>query len=268
MLQIIADDLGLDPAVNEGIFFAFKNGLIDKTSLMANGLAFDHAVAGLAETADLKLGIHLSLVEEKSLLDKEQIPTLVNGEGFFYKNHRLFFIRYILGLIKKDDIKKGAEAQIHKCLEAGIKPEFINSHQHLHLLPGVMDIIISLAKKYGIPYIRIVHEPLDGRGSLFRKAQLCFVRFLSGMAKKRIIRSGLRCNDFFIGFLNAGNLSKSDIDLALKINNDYPDKTIELGCHPGFETESLKIKYKHWGVYNWQKEIKMLQEFIHKNIKT
>ena len=59
MLQIVADDLGLDPAVNEGIFFAFKNGLIDKTSLMANGSAFDHAVAGLTQAAGLKLGIHL-----------------------------------------------------------------------------------------------------------------------------------------------------------------------------------------------------------------
>lgn len=264
---VVADDLGLDPAVNEGIFFAFKNGLIDGTSLMANGLAFDHAVAGLPEASGLKLGIHLVLVEEKSLLDKEQIPTLVNGEGFFYKNHRLFFIRYILGLIKKDDIKKEVEAQIHKCLEAGIKPEFINSHQHLHLLPGIIDIVISLAKKYEIPYIRIVNESLETRGSLFRKARLCFLRFLSGMAKKKIIRNGLRCNDFFVGFLNAGNLSLNDLASVRKLQKKYPDKTIELGCHPSFEDESLKIKYKHWGGYNWQKELKVLQEYDYKNIK-
>lgn len=153
------------------------------------------------------------------------------------------------------------KAQIDKCLAAGVRPAFINSHQHLHLLPGITNIVISLAKEYGISYIRIVNEPLEAKGSLFRHAQLCFLRFLSGTAKERIIRSGLRCNDFFIGFLNAGNLSKSDIGLALKINNNYPDKTIELGCHPGFEDENLKIKYKHWGAYNWQKEIKMLQEY-------
>ena len=44
---IIADDLGLNSAVNEGIFFAFKNGLISGASLMPNGEAFDDAIQRL-----------------------------------------------------------------------------------------------------------------------------------------------------------------------------------------------------------------------------
>ena len=257
MLRIIADDLGLAESVNDGIVFLLKEKKIDGVSLMANGEAFEDAVSKIkemgikyVEDALPHIGVHFVLVDEKPL------------SGFkSYKNYINFFFAYIFGRINKKGIEIELRAQIEKIISNGIKPAFINSHQHLHLLPGVMDIMISLAKKYGISYIRIIHEPLKARGSLVRKAQLCFVRLLSGMAKKRIIRNGLRCNDFFIGFLNAGNLSKSDIDLALKINNDYPDKIIELGCHPGFEAESLKIKYKHWGAYNWQKEIKMLQEY-------
>lgn len=255
---IIADDLGLDPAVNEGIFFAFKNDLINGASLMANGEAFDDAIRQCLEVELPNIGAHLVLVEEKSLLGREQIPTLVNNRGLLHKNHRVFFIRYILGLIKKDEIKKEIEAQIQKILGAGIKPQFINSHQHLHLLPGIMNIVISLAKKYGISYIRIVNEPIQTKGSLFRKAQLIFLNFLSWMAKKKIIRAGLKYNDFFVGFLNAGNLKSEDITYALDLQKKFSNKTIELGCHPGFENEGLREKYRAWG-YHWQSDIKALE---------
>ena len=245
---VVADDLGLDPAVNEGIFFAFKNGLIDGASLMANGEAFDDAIRQRLEVELSNVGVHLVLVEEKSL-SGIKLP----------KNHKTFFIRYILGFIKKDEIKRELEAQIQKILGADVKPQFINSHQHLHLLPGIMDIVISLAKKYEIPYIRIVNEPLSAKGSLFRKIQLGFLNFLSWSAKKKITRNNLKCNDFFIGFINAGNLKKDDLVLAKKLQSKYPNKFIELGCHPGFESAELIAKYGHWK-YNWQKESETLRK--------
>lgn len=260
-LIVVADDLGLDESINEGIFFAFKEGLIDWASLMVNGQAFDHAVAGIKTTPGLKVGIHLVLVEEKSILLRSEIPSLLNHKGLFYRSHRIFFILYILGLVKHDELKKEIEAQIKKVLEMGIKPQFINSHQHLHLLPGIMDIIISMAQKYNIPYIRIVNEPLEASGSLFRKVQLCFLKFLSFWAKNKIIKNGLQCNDLFVGFLHAGNLSKSDIDFARRLNHKYPEKIIELGCHPGFENPYLTTRYKKWG-YHWQYEIEVLKSLF------
>jgi len=257
-LIVVADDLGLDESINDGIFFAFKEGLLDWASLMANGKAFEHAVAGIKATPSLKVGIHLVLVEEKSILLRNEISSLLNREGLLYKSHRIFFIRYILGLIKRNELKKEIEAQIKKVLETGIKPQFINSHQHLHLLPSITNIVVSLAKKYDIPYLRIVNEPLELSGGVLRKIQLCFLKFLSRRAHRKIIVSGLMRNDFFVGFLRAGNLSKSDIDFARRLNRKYPEKIIELGCHPGFENEVLQKTYQHWN-YHWQKEIEVLK---------
>lgn len=244
---IIADDLGLDSAVNEGIFFAFKNKLINGASLMANGEGFDDAIQRLKDLPSINVGIHLVLVEERPLTPIK-LP----------KNHKIFFIKYILGLISLKAIEKELEAQIQKILGVGIKPQFINSHQHLHLLPGIMDITISLAKKYGIDYIRIVNEPIQTRGSLFRKAQLIFLNFLSWIAKKKIIKAVLKTNDFFVGFINAGNLKSEDIIYAFDLQKKFPDKTIELGCHPGFENEGLKEKYRAWG-YHWRGDIRTLE---------
>lgn len=249
MLQIVADDLGLNPAVNEGVFFAFKNGLIDGASLMANGEAFDDAIQRLKDFPGANIGAHLVLVEEKSLTGIK-----------LSKNHKTFFVKYILGLIRKDDIAKEMEAQIQKILKAGIKPQFINSHQHLHLLPGIMRIIISLAKRSGIFYIRIVNEPVFlGHGKLFRQTQLLFLNFLSKLAKNKIRKAGLKYNDYFVGFIDAGKLGEGDIKKAEKLAQKYSDKIIELGCHPGHEDEGLREKYKHWK-YNWQMELDVLKK--------
>lgn len=244
---IVADDLGLDSAVNEGVFFAFKNGLIDGASLMANGEAFDDAINRLNNFPSVRIGAHLVLVEEESLTGIK-----------FPQNHKIFFFRYVLGLIRKNEVEKELEAQVQKILRAGIKPAFMNSHQHLHLLPGIMDTTIFLAKKYEIPYIRIIKEPISSRGGLFRKAQLVFLNFLSWLAKKKISKAGLSCNDYFVGFISAGNLSLDDLISVRKLQNKFPDKLIELGSHPGFESTELVQKYSHWR-YNWQKEIEVLK---------
>lgn len=261
-LWIVADDLGLDEYLDEGIFFAAKNNLIDGVSIVAGSSAFDNAVRKLKEYPNLAVGIHLALVEEKSVLDKNSVQSLINKDGFFHKNHQIFFVRYCLGLIRKEEIKKEFEAQIERCLAAGLKIEFINSHQHLHLLPGIRDIAIELAKKYGIQLIRTVNEPLTVKGNLFRKGQLIFLRFLSNRARDKIKASHLKSNDFFVGFINAGKLSEPDIIIAQKLSQENPEKLIELGCHPGFENEYVRARYKSWGGYNWQNEIKSLKNVL------
>ena len=250
MLKIIADDLGLHKSVNDGIIFLLKEGKIDGTSLMANGEAFEDAVEQCIDARLSNIGVHLNLVEQVSVISGKPLS----------KSHRIFFVKYILGLIAKDVVREELKAQIEKVIRTGIKPFFLNGNQHLHLLPGIMDIVIDLAKKHNISYIRVVNEPVNlFSGKFSRKLQLLFLNFLSVKAKKKIQKTGLQCNDYFIGFVSAGSLSHSDIKFAEKLVAQYPDKIIELGCHPGSETEGFKNKYSHWGNYNWRDELELLK---------
>lgn len=251
-VQVIADDLGLNAAVNDGIFLGLNKGFIDGASLMPNGKAFEDALSKIRNLDNPKIGIHFVLVEENPLVLKT-----------FSKNHRIFFIKYIFGLISVRSIKRELEAQLNKCIQAGIKPAFINSHQHLHLLPGIMNIVIGLAKKHDILYIRTINEPVVFRKTkVMRKIQLLFLNFLSKLARSKIQKEGLLSNDYFIGFVNAGNLTKEDVLKAKNIKQPNPDKIIELGCHPGFEDEMLKENYRDWK-YNWKMEFELL-DFIYR----
>jgi chitin disaccharide deacetylase len=257
-LKIIADDLGLHEKVNEGIILGLKNGWINGASIMANGDAYEDAIERLKEISNPNVGIHLVLVEENPLSNKDLVKSLVSKNGKFFKNHKVFFLRYILGMISNKDIELELRTQIDKVRESGVKINFINSHQHLHLLPGIMDIVIRLAKEYDISYIRTVREPIGGLNPI-RVLQLCFLRFLSNKAKISLERNGLKTNDFFFGFLNAGNLNRKTIIKARKFGEEHKDMMIELGTHPGYEDDDLRMKYKSWGSYNWQKELDLLR---------
>ena len=178
MLKIIADDFGLAGCVNEGIIHLLTTGKINGASLMANGAAFDDAVFKIKSAAagDLNIGAHLVWVEEKSL-SGVRLPG----------SYKALVIKYALGFIKLADIELETRAQLDKIIRSGVKPRFINSHQHLHLLPGIIDMVVKLAPEYGIAYIRAVNEPTPFRGGkLFRKLQILFLRWLSRSAKMKI----------------------------------------------------------------------------------
>ena len=259
-MKIIADDFGLHKKVNEGIVLGLKNGWINGASIMVVGEAYEDAIQRLKSIENPNIGVHLVLVEENPLSNINLIKSLVTKEGRLFKGHKTFLIRYILGLIKEKDIELELRTQINKLIKSGVKPSFLNSHQHLHLLPKIMDIVIKLAKEYDISYIRIVREPIEGL-NLVRIIGLVLLRFLSGKAEAKIRKNNLNTNDFFVGFLHAGNLKQNDIEKAKKLGSKYPNKVIELGTHPGYESEELKMKYGTWGSYSWQKELNILKNF-------
>ena len=147
------------------------------------------------------------------------------------------------------------KAQINKCIQVGIKPVFINSHQHLHLLPNIMDMTIKLAKEFDIPYIRVVVEPISlGKGKLFRQAQLLFLNFYHG-CKKKIKRPVFNIM-IFMGFIDAGNLNIKSLKLVEKLQKRI-QKNHRIGVSPDLKIKLVE-KYKHWH-YHWAKEIEVLK---------
>ena len=68
-LIVNADDFGFTRDVNEGIVEAHRDGILTATTLMANGDAFEDAVALARATPSLDVGCHAVLVQGRSVLD-------------------------------------------------------------------------------------------------------------------------------------------------------------------------------------------------------
>jgi len=141
-----ADDFGLSEKVNEGILYAHREGILTSTSIMACGPAFDHAVHLIKEVDSLDIGVHLTAIEERPLLSPLYIPSLVTKEGRFYPHAKHFLKNYLLGRISLEEVRLEFTKQIEKILDSGIDITHIDSHQHIHILPGIFKITVSLAK--------------------------------------------------------------------------------------------------------------------------
>lgn len=259
MKQLIvnADDFGLTSEVNHGIIQGFKKGIVTSTSLIAVGEGFFNAVQLIKKNPLIDVGAHLTLTEESAILSKQEIPTLVDDFGKFRKNTYQFFYDYMRKRILKNEVKKEFEAQIEKIYNSGIKISHIDSHQHVHLLPDILDIILELAKKYGITYIRCPNERIEFSNIFIAKKiprliQQIALNSFCFFARNRLKRYAV---DHFFGFFDGGHLEKCRL---LKILAKQNNGISEIMCHPGSHCNGkTSEKYSHWN-YNWQDELNCL----------
>ena len=163
-LIVNADDFGLHAAVNHGIRDAYSGGIVTSTSLMAVGAAFDEAVAIARDCPELGVGVHLTLVGARPVASA--VASLVDGKGDFCASYPVFLRRYLQGTIRRDEVARELAAQIEKVTQAGIRPTHLDSHQHLHVVPGISAIVLDLARRFAIPAVRIPAEPLGFFGGL------------------------------------------------------------------------------------------------------
>ena len=63
-----ADDFGMSKAHNRAVLDGYNNGFLSSASICANGPSFESAVNEiLPECQNLSLGVHLNIIEGKSL---------------------------------------------------------------------------------------------------------------------------------------------------------------------------------------------------------
>ena len=268
-LIVNADDFGISEKVNEGIFLAHTKGILTSTSLIANGIAFNHALNVYKTAPTIGVGVHLTLVEEKPLSNPGQIKSLIGKNGMFHHSVTDFAKEYVLGRICFKEVYQELEAQILKIKDSGLPISHLDSHQHVHMLPKIFSISIQLAKKYKIPAIRMTYEKPH---SFMIKRLTMLVRFVQLLALNFFCRlnknNDLAFPNHFFGFFYSGNLNYQNLQTILK---KLPSNGLcEIICHPGIYDPDNR--YTHWG-YNWSDELEALMnpkilDFINnKNIR-
>jgi len=241
-LIVNADDFGLTESISDGIIKTYKEGIVRSVSVIVNTPSFEYSVRLLKENPELDAGVHLTFVGEDMPVTGE-VRGLTSKEGFYLNWKRVLFNRF-LNPIDKKGLEREARAQIEKLLEAGIAPSHIDSHQHLHLLPEISNIVLELAKEYGIKFVRC---PRSEQKWYF------FVNHLSKKLKKELLQTGFPPPPEFLGFNCSGKLTTGQLK---NIMDRLSSGTYELMVHPGFENDALRQRYR-WG-YKWEEEMMTL----------
>jgi hopanoid biosynthesis associated protein HpnK len=252
-LIVNADDFGLCEGVNRGIAQAFDQGIVTSASMLVTGDAFDQAAALARERPGLDLGIHLSLIHTRPLCPPERIPSLVGPNGRLHADWRAFLTRYLRKDLRPTDIEAELRAQIEKALSTGLTFSHIDSHQHMHMLPGVLLIVVRLASEYGIGAVRYpsqgrVASRLRGR----RLAELLALRAACRLSRPLVLGNGLLLADDFRGFAEAGRWDSESLADTIY---DLESGLTEIGCHPG--SDDAIDSHLGWG-YRWEQELAAL----------
>jgi chitin disaccharide deacetylase len=238
-LIVNADDFGFTRGVNEGIIQGFREGVITSTTLMANGNAFDDAVAQAQANPKLRIGCHLVLVGGKGVAQKQQIPSLADFEGNLPATLGLLMKRILRGSVSEGDLVTELRAQVAKIVACGIQPTHFDSHKHTHAHPRVLRACIRVAKEFGIHRLR---KPFEDFGTLFRSAtgdgwrswkQRATAMASHAMApsfRKAVRKYKMDTPEHFRGIAATGRLNTRTI---LAMIEGMPEGTSELMCHPG-----------------------------------
>ena len=235
-LIVTADDVGLHPGMTRGALAAHDRGIVTAVSVSPNGRDFEPAVELLRDHPRLEVGAHLTLVGERPLSPPATIPSLAGPDGRLHAGYPAFAARYALGRIRPLDLETELRAQVERLLATGLRVVHLNSHQHLHVLPRVLEIVLKLAQEHGIPAVRIPNEP-DVRFTL-RGLQIAALNALGRSARGRRT----------VGVRVAGHLNPQRLRRCL----DRVEGVTELVCHPGLGDEELAAAYD-WG-YAWEEE--------------
>ncbi len=216
-LIVNADDFGFTRDVNAGIVQAHRHGILTATTLMANGDAFDDAVALARETPTLDIGCHLVMVQGRSVLDpsrempatlKDLIFALGRGEIPVY-----------------DEIA----AQVRKIIAAGIQPSHLDTHKHTHLLPPVLEAVAKVAREFQIPWVRRPFDfGIDAKAQVTKRLVAMVMRIMRPRFASAL--EGLRTTDHFAGFQITGTLNDGSLAETLE---KLPPGLTEFMCHPG-----------------------------------
>ena len=239
-LIINADDYGYFPCINQGIIEAAQFGILTATGILANSSDLSTQLKNL-DTTNLDLGVHLNLTF-KAPLSELMRQKLARWNGNF-PDAQTMSLMILSGKISVNDVRMEWQLQIDACQPR--KLVFLNSHEHIHMLPVLFPVVLKLAQDYNIPHVRFTradwHWPMK-RSVLFRNTMLQVMQ---------LINRSLHTAEMpiFLGLTQSGKL---DLIYLEKIFSKLkPGQCYELMCHPGrFNpqeiTDSKLIAYHEW----------------------
>ena len=250
---VTGDDFGLAQPVNEAVELAHRDGILTTTSLMVNAPHAADAIERARRLPSLRVGLHLVLVEGRPVLPAEQIPALAGPDGqFSNRPARAGFSFFFKPGIRRQ-LEAEIEAQFQEFSETGLKLDHVNAHNHMHLHPTVLRLILKVGRHHGLAAVRIPREPpfrswraSQGKSLVSRLAKWLYLCPWNALMRGKLRIQGISSNDQIFGLHDSGFMNA---ELLLRILPELPDGVTEIYFHPATrrsrETDETMSHYQH-----------------------
>jgi predicted glycoside hydrolase/deacetylase ChbG (UPF0249 family) len=251
-LLVHADDFGNSKSITDDILECFQaSSSLSGTSIIPNGLAFEYAINKFNTMHhDRRLGVHINLREGRPCLPPNDIPLLVDKDGYFRHSFLSLVAAYYLPRKRRAElagqVKAEIAAQIGRVQKKIVDGNglYIDSHQHFHMIPFVFNLVVELKNKFHIEYIRIPKEKIFfhiDKNSISNYFGMNLIKhfllnYLSSKCTRYLQGTDIRYPDYFVGVLFTGNMTMPCINKALSVlekNGKASDLVVEILFHPG-----------------------------------
>ena len=245
-----ADDYGYFDCVSRGILASASQGIVTATGVFANAPHFDEHVAWLRECDGLDVGIHLTLTTGEPLTS-DMRKGLSRWSGRFPGKFPMA-MAIISGAISVEGIAGEWRAQIERCRSSGLRVRFLNSHEHMHMLPALFRVTSALARDHAISHVRYSTSSLAWKMSGDALSRGAIMKALATINRREAKVPAAR----FLGMETSGRLDLPYLertDPYLRAGEVY-----ELMCHPGHYDAQEVSDPRLVGYHDWEGELRTL----------
>jgi len=243
-----ADDFGLSQSVNEAVEQAHRTGTLHAASLMVAGAAAADAVRRARTLPNLRVGLHLVVIEGPAVLPTSEIPDLVDAGGQFPSNQLGLGINYFARPRVRGQLANEIRAQFAAFAATGLALSHADAHKHMHLHPVVGRLMIDIGREFGLSRVRVPAEPpavlarCGTRVGLGGRALCQWSRLL----RRQIRAAGMTSTDHCFGIAWSGHMTRARLDRLLR---ELPDGDSEIYFHPAVARDAalrrLMPDYEH-----------------------
>ena len=235
-----ADDLGMSKAVNKAVLDGYSNGILKSASIVANGEAFEDAINNvLAQCPELGVGIHLNVTEGFSMC--RDALSLTDSDCKFNNSYLNLLIKSYNP--KEKEFLEDLEREFRRQIEAVMsktRVTHIDSHQHIHSIPKIFEIVARIAKEYGIKQVRTHFEKIYLVPDVFKifnfryllnVFRVLFFDLMTLVNESTVHRYELKTNDYLVGLVYDMMTDSLTIAYGVLFTN-YKKTTVEAIIHP------------------------------------
>lgn len=236
---LCADDFGLTDGVSRGIAELAEAGRLTATGAMTNMPGWRRNAPRLEPLRGrIAIGLHLNLTVGKPL---GPMPGFAPG-GVFPPLKELL-AKALTGRLPAAEVREEIARQLQAFEEAhGARPDFVDGHQHVHVLPVVRGALVHELKARGYAGRVWLRDPLESIGAILGRpigrGKAMAVGALAMGFGARARAAGFSTNEGFSGF--------APFDLSVPPASIFESALSHLGrkplamCHPGHVDDELR----------------------------
>lgn len=229
-LVITADDFGLANEVNEAVEFAHRKGVLTAASLVVTGAAAGRAVALAKRIPGLRVGLHLTLLNDIPAAPPKEIPDLLDSRGRLRRDKFKLAFALAMRPSLRRQLRREIAAQFSAFRRTGLSLDHVNAQGHFHVHPLLAGEVVAACIENGAVAVRVPREPASIVARIEGAATpQAHIAAWTAMLRSRARRARLLTPDTVFGVRWSGQMTAPRLAALLE---RLPEGLNEIYTHP------------------------------------